>query len=103
MIEFNAYILIIAASVLIIVSYFFNVLSRKTNIPSVLMLLILGILIHQFFELSEIPNLNLFPILEVFGIVGLIMIVLEASLDLELSKEKMPLIIKSFFVLTFNL
>ncbi|MBI9068015.1 MAG: cation:proton antiporter [Salinivirgaceae bacterium] len=98
MIQFNAYILITAASVLIILSYFFSVISRKTNIPSVLMLLVVGILIQQFFELSEIPNLNLFPILEVFGIIGLIMIVLEASLDLELSKEKMPLIIKSFFV-----
>ena len=33
--------------------------------------------------------------LELLGTVGLIFILLEAALDLELSKEKLPLILKS--------
>ena len=37
--EFNSYIFIIAASLLIIISFFFNVISKKTNIPSVLLLI----------------------------------------------------------------
>lgn len=38
-----SYNLIIEASLIIILSFFFSELSRKTNIPSVLMLIVLGI------------------------------------------------------------
>ena len=41
--------------------------------------------------------------LEVLGIVGLILIVLEAALDLHLKKEKLSLIFKSFFVALLGL
>jgi Kef-type K+ transport system membrane component KefB len=99
----NAYTLVIAASVIIIISYFFNMLSRKTNVPSVLMLLILGIFIHQGFKMSGYKEVDLFPILEIFGIVGLIMIVLEAALDLDLCREKLKLILKSFFISLLSL
>lgn len=95
---FNAYTLIISASIIIILSFVFNLISRKTNIPSVLMLLLLGILIHQGAMLAGIRKIDLFPILEVLGIIGLIMIVLEAALDLELTPQKRPLIWKSFFI-----
>jgi len=95
----NAYYLVIAASLVIIFSYFANVISRKTNIPSVLLLIILGVLIKQsfpYFGLSKIPYEGL--ILEVLGTVGLIFIVLEAALDLELRKDKWPNIWKSMLV-----
>lgn len=42
--------------------------------------------------------MNLMPVLEVLGIIGLIMIVLEVALDLKLSKEKIPVILKSFVI-----
>lgn len=45
----------------------------------------------------------IFGTLEVLGIVGLIMIVLEAAIDLELSKEKWPIIWKSFSVALISL
>lgn len=98
-IDINAYYLVIAASLVIIFSYFANVISRKTNIPSVLLLIILGVLIKQsfpYFGLSKIPYEGL--ILEVLGTVGLIFIVLEAALDLELRKDKWPIIWKSMLV-----
>jgi hypothetical protein len=38
------------------------------------------------------------PLLEILGIVGLIMIVLEAALDLKLEKEKWPILWRSFVV-----
>ncbi len=38
------------------------------------------------------------PLLELLGIVGLIMIVLEAALDLKLEKEKWPILWRSFLV-----
>ena len=95
----SAYGLVIAASVVVILSYFFQVLSRRTNIPSVLLLIGLGIAISQVmkqFGVESIPYEDL--ILEVLGTVGLIFIVLEAALDLELSKERWPIIWKSMVV-----
>ena len=85
---FNSYLFIIAVSVIIILSYFFNILSKKTNVPSVLLLILTGVLIKLGMSFFDIKSINLFPVLEVLGIVGLIMLVLEAALDLELKKEK---------------
>ncbi|MCB0760526.1 MAG: cation:proton antiporter [Flavobacteriales bacterium] len=95
----SSYGLVIAASIIIILSYFCNFISRITNIPSPLLLIALGILIKQgmnYLGIAGIPEQNL--VLEVLGTVGLIFIVLEAALDLELSAEKWPIIWKSFVV-----
>lgn len=100
---FNSYGFIIGASVIIIVSYFFSLIAKRTNIPSVLLLILLGILIKQGMDVTGYSDLNLFPLLEVLGIVGLIMIVLEAALDLELKKEKWPIIWKSFCIALVSL
>ncbi len=99
-----SYYLIIGVSLVIIISYFFNLVSRKTNIPSVLLLIGLGIGIKEILIAAQIGHdINFMPMLEILGIVGLIMIVLEAALDLELTKEKRPLIIRSFLVALFGL
>lgn len=103
--EINPYILIIELSSLIILSYLFNVLAKKTNIPSVIMLIGTGMVINQALDYYDSPfeSQNWFPILEFLGIVGLVMIVLEAALDLKLTKEKWPIIWKSFSVAFFAL
>jgi len=99
MTEFNAYVAVIATSLIIILSYLFNIVSKKTNIPSVLMLIILGLGMKWLAEYFGIDTGGyLITILEVLGIVGLTMIVLEAALDLELTKDKWPIIWKSFSV-----
>lgn len=76
----------------IILSYFFSLLSLKTRVPSVLLLLATGIvtkqLVHYFGIEFEIPA----SIIELFGTIGLIMIILEAGLDLEISRKQVPLI-----------
>lgn len=84
----TSYNLIIEASVIIILSFFFGEVARKTNIPSVLMLIVLGIILKFALDAVGGGSINFFPILEVLGIVGLIMIVLEAALELELKPEK---------------
>lgn len=100
----NPYIAIIGISLVIIISYFCNIIAEKTNVPSVLMLIILGILIKQGLDFMGISTgKQLFSLLELLGIVGLIMIVLEAALDLELTKEKWPIIWKSFSVALLSL
>ena len=101
----NPYLLIIALASIIILSFFFNVLSKKTNIPSVLMLIGLGIGLKAWMQSQGIINedLKLNSILEVIGNVGLVMIVLEAALDLKLEREKTGLIFKSFIIATLGI
>lgn len=100
----NAYSETIAISIIIIASYFFNQFSKKTNIPSVLLLIGLGVGVQELLNFYDI-NLErgIMEALELLGVVGLIMIVLEAALDLKLTKEKKPLLIKSFLVALLSL
>lgn len=100
--DFSAYSLIISASVIIILSYFFGEISRKTNIPSVLMLIMLGIGVNIGLESAGVV-FNFKPYLEVLGIVGLIMIVLEAALELELTREKIIPIVKALSIALIGL
>ncbi|MCB0669924.1 MAG: cation:proton antiporter [Saprospiraceae bacterium] len=99
----NAYVLLILASAVIIISHFFNVLSAKTRVPSVLMLILLGIGLKQGLMAFGVVNVDMLKSLELLGIVGLIMIVLEAALDLQLTKEELPLIGKAFLVASISL
>lgn len=94
----TSYNLIIGISLTIIISFLFNGLSKKTNIPAVLMLIVLGITFQYVLKIFGSLNVDFFPILEVLGIFGLIMIVLEAALELELKREKLIPILKSFCV-----
>lgn len=59
------------------------------------MLILTGIIVGKVLEYYPQYQYNFFPVLEVLGVVGLIMIVLEGALDLELTKEKRPLILRS--------
>jgi hypothetical protein len=83
---------------IIILSFFFNIISKKTNIPSVLLLIMLGMGIKAGLDKFNIldEDLQVDSILEILGNIGLVMIVLEAALDLKLEKEKMGMIFKSF-------
>ncbi len=96
----NPHILLSGACIVLILSYFYNRLSEKTNVPSVILLIITGILVRFGIEQANYDMPNLMPYLEILGIVGLIMIVLEAALDLELNKEKYPMIGRTIIVAT---
>ncbi|MGI4833551.1 MAG: cation:proton antiporter [Janthinobacterium lividum] len=92
----TSYAILIGLSLAVILSYVFNLASQATRIPSVLLLLLTGIGLQQLAQYAgyspHIPK----TLLEIFGIIGLIMIVLEGSLDLRLSRDKVPLIRRSF-------
>ena len=100
---FSSYAIIIACSVIVILSYLFNIISRRTSIPSVLLLITTGILINLALKAFDAKSINFMPVLELLGIVGLIMIVLEASLDLRLSREKRGMIWRSFLIAFLSL
>ena len=93
---------------LIIFSYLFDAFARKTKFPSVILLMLTGILIRFFISFSSYNNFafldNLIPVL---GTIGLILIVLEGAIELEINREKLPLILKgflaAFFILVSNI
>ncbi|MCO6478399.1 MAG: cation:proton antiporter [Phaeodactylibacter sp.] len=99
----TSYNLIIEASAILILSFIFNELARKTNVPSVLMLIALGIVLKLGLDALGLGSIDFFPILEVLGIVGLIMIVLEAALELELKPEKILPIGKALAIALISL
>lgn len=99
----SSYNLIIEVSIIIIVSFLFNGLSKKTNVPAVLMLIIFGVGLQYLLTYFNADKMNFLPILEVLGIVGLIMIVLEAALELELKREKLIPILKSMLIALLGL
>ena len=88
-------IVIVSLSICIVLSYFFNEIAKRTNIPSVLMLIVAGIILGQVLKFFPEYNVDFFPSLKILGTIGLIMIVLEGALDLELTKEKSGLIGKA--------
>ncbi|GAA4385214.1 cation:proton antiporter [Hymenobacter koreensis] len=90
------YSILIYLSIAIILSYLFDIIARATKVPSVLMLLLTGIAIKQAVDYTGIPLELPRVMLQLLGIVGLIMIVLEESLNLKISPEKSPLIRRSF-------
>ncbi len=92
----NSYAILIGLSLAVILSYLFNLASRATRVPSVLLLLLTGIGLRQWAEYQDVNIHVPKTLLEIFGIIGLIMIVLEGALDLRLSRDKVPLIRRSF-------
>jgi hypothetical protein len=95
--------ILIAACCLIVLSYLFSMASRYIRVPSVLLLLFAGI---GFRAIADEYGINIGfsdMLIESLGITGLIMIVLEAGLDLKLEKSKLKLIRNSFFSALFIL
>ncbi|WP_337044400.1 cation:proton antiporter domain-containing protein [Emticicia sp. 17c] len=87
----NTIIIIICA--LILIAYLFDISSKNTKIPGVVLLLSVGILsqvVATYWQL-RIPNLE--PYLPVVGTIGLILIVLEGSLELEIERKKKKLFV----------
>jgi cell volume regulation protein A len=87
--------IIITICVLLLLAYIFTISSSKTKIPSVILLLILGWVSKHSADIFDIiiPDLN--PLLPILGSVGLVLIVLEGSLELKLNKEKLPFVNKT--------
>lgn len=79
--EVSSYIHIIAGCSLVILSYIYNFITAKTGIPSVLLLLLTGITVREVLLQKNVVFAVPGRVVELFGILGLIMIVLEAGLD----------------------
>ncbi|MDA8243678.1 MAG: sodium:proton exchanger [Elusimicrobia bacterium] len=91
----NTDIVIIAVSSIILVSYFFDMFSGRTRLPSVVLLILsgLGLRLASDWTGYDIPYIGY--VLAPLGTVGLVLIVLEAGLDLELRTDKAALVRRS--------
>ncbi|GAB3031845.1 hypothetical protein GCM10027052_05770 [Parafrigoribacterium mesophilum] len=100
------YLAIAALSGVVVLSYVFSIISGKTRIPTVLMLLVLGIGLREASTALDAQVDVPLEFLQFVGVLGLIIILLEAGLDLSMSKDKLPLIKRatasSLFVLALT-
>lgn len=84
-------------SILIIFSYMFDAFARKTQFPSVILLIATGIGLRWLADAFDYHVPYLESIIPTFGTIGLILIVLEGALELEITREKQGIILRGFF------
>lgn len=90
--------IIIALCSLLLIAYLFDITSAKTKIPPVILLLLVGWAFRQGIDFLGIVIPDMTPVLPIFGTIGLILIVLEGSLELELNASKTGFIAKSVVI-----
>lgn len=97
------YTIIIAFCSLLLIAYIFNLTASKTSIPSAILLLLLGWGIKQFTLLLEYQLPDFSKLLPILATIGLVLIVLEGSLELDFNKSKIGLIKKSLLGALFSM
>jgi len=93
----TTYTILIILSGLVIFSYLFDLVASKTKIPSVLLLLLLGIGLRFLVDYLQVQTFDFLSILPTLGTVGLILIVFEGSLELKYDSDKNSVIRTAFF------
>lgn len=92
----NSQYIIILVSVLIIFSYLFDLFARRTKFPSVILLMVTGMVgrwVADYFG-YEIRYMD--QLIPLMGSIGLVLIVLEGALELNVTKRKLKIIGRSF-------
>ncbi|MXV38170.1 sodium:proton antiporter [Flavobacteriaceae bacterium Ap0902] len=92
----DIYLIMGGMSLLIIFSYLFDGFARKTQFPSVILLIATGIGLRWVADSFNYHIPYLERIIPTFGTIGLILIVLEGALELEINKQKRGVIIRGF-------
>jgi len=97
------YTLLIVLCILVIFSYLFDLIARRTRVPSVLMLLVLGCAMRYGSISLGFPLIDFSSLLPLLGTVGLILIVFEGALELKYEAGKGKLIRSAFSAAAFIL
>ena len=93
----NTVLILFALPLLVIFSYLFDAFARKTKFPAVILLLLTGVFIRVITSANGYVNFEfLNDLIPVLGTIGLILIVLEGALELEINRQKLPTILKGF-------
>ncbi|HOJ26395.1 MAG TPA: cation:proton antiporter [Candidatus Saccharicenans sp.] len=78
---------VIAICLLLLIAYLFEFYSEKINVPTVMILLLVGFLLREIITYFKIPFPDIFFLLPALGNLGLLLIVLEATLSIKLNRE----------------
>jgi len=89
--------IIILLCSLLLFAYFFDVTSARSRIPAVILLLLMGWAMRQGSHLINLGIIDMSPVLPILGTIGLILIVLEGSLEITYEPSRKALIGKAFF------
>jgi NhaP-type Na+/H+ or K+/H+ antiporter len=89
-------VLMIGSSAAVLLSYWFNHLSRSYRLPSVMLLLLSGVLVrvatHAYHATVALPQ----ALISTLGTAGLVLIVLEGALDLRLESGRRRFLMSTF-------
>jgi len=86
---------ILAASALLMFAYLLDIVGRRWKLPSVVLLIGTGIALRQIMDSTHLHLGWVDPIVPVIGTLGLILIVLEGALDLNVSRERLGLMARA--------
>jgi potassium/hydrogen antiporter len=89
------YYVLIAFCVIILLAYLFEITAKYTRIPGVILLIATGMFINYLDSSFRIGIPDMSGLLPIMCALGLILIVLEGSLDLAIRRDKSRLIIGS--------
>lgn len=90
-------ILIILCS-LILIGYLLDIFAKFLKIPSVLLLIGLGVLLKVLVGYLNIATIDFMRVIPTIGTLGLILIVFEGGLELEFKKEKSSIVRNAFLL-----
>jgi NhaP-type Na+/H+ or K+/H+ antiporter len=94
--------LMIVISVCVLVSYWFSHLGRVLRFPSVVFLLAAGLILRQVTDARDTTVLLPPGLLPLLGTIGLILIVLEGGLDLNLKPGRRKFLLATFSAATLG-
>ncbi len=86
---------ILAASALLLFAYLLDILGRRYRLPSVVLLIATGLVLRHALDRLGFVFEGADAFVPIVGTLGLILIVLEGALDLEVSAERTPVIVKA--------
>ncbi|MBD3629533.1 cation:proton antiporter [Cyclobacterium sp.] len=90
--------IIIALCILMLSAYFFDITSAKTKIPPVILLFALGWAVNQLAEIFWLGIPDLSTVLPFLGTIGLVLIVLEGSLELDFDESKFSFVGRTILI-----
>jgi cell volume regulation protein A len=86
---------ILAVSALLVFAYLLDIFGRRTKLPSVVLLIATGMIGRLVLDALGIHLRFVERLVPLFGTIGLILIVLEGAVDLEVRRERAGLIARS--------
>ena len=86
---------ILVASSLLLGAYLLDIVGRRFKLPSVVLLIVSGMIARQVLDRLGLHLGHVGAVVPIIGTLGLILIVFEGALDLEVSRERLAVIARA--------